>query len=102
MRGEARWYLDDPPSAVIFITDPERPAKPSLAAFAAYYGLTPAQAALAREMVKGDGVAAAAGRLKISYATARVHLLQIFQKTATCRQAELVRLMMEWSERPIA
>jgi DNA-binding CsgD family transcriptional regulator len=60
--------------------------------------LTPAQAALAREMIQADGVAAAAKRLGISYATARSHLAQIFQKTGTCRQAELIRLVLSWDE----
>ena len=101
-RPETRWLVRDPPSAIIFITDLERPAKPSLAAFASHFGLTPAQASLAREMVKGDGVPAVAARLGISYATARTHLLQIFQKTETRRQAEFVRLLLEWRGGPPA
>ncbi len=88
------------PSAIILIRDLERPTKLSLTAFARHFGLTPAQTALAQEMIKADGVAAAAKRLGISYATARTHLVQIFQKTGTCRQSELVRLAMQWDEGP--
>lgn len=88
----------DHPSAILLIKDLERPPKPFLAVFARHFGLTPAQAALAHELVRGDGAAAAASRLGISYATARTHLLQIFQKTDVRRQAELVRLMLEWSD----
>lgn len=102
MRAEACSLIHDPPSAVVFIKDLERPTKLVLTAFVRYFALTPAQAALAREMIRGDGVAAAATRLGISYATARTHLLHIFQKTETRRQAELIRLMLEWDEGPAA
>ncbi len=85
-------------SAVVFIKDLERTSNPSLSIFARHFGLTRAQIALAQEMIKADGVASAAGRLGISYATARTHLVQIFQKTETSRQAELVRLMLSWDE----
>lgn len=98
----ARGLIHHQPSAILLIKDPERPAKPSLTAFIQYFDLTPAQAALAHEMIRGDGVAAAAARLGVSYATARTHLLQIFQKTETRRQAELVRLMLQWNEGPVA
>lgn len=91
-------YNGQRPRAVVFIKDLERAAEPSLATFARHFGLTPAQTALAREMNKGDGVASAAARLGIAYATARTHLVQIFQKTQTRRQAELVRLMLAWDE----
>lgn len=89
------------PSVIVFIKDLERPATFSLTAFAQHFELTPAQAALAHETLRGDGIHAAATRLGVSYATARTHLLQIFQKTGCARQAELVRLMLEWNERPI-
>jgi DNA-binding CsgD family transcriptional regulator len=61
------------------------------------FGRTPAQAGLAREILQGDGVQAAAERLGISRATARTHLLEVFQKTGTSRQAELVRVILQHS-----
>lgn len=91
----------EPRSAIVFIKDLERSPPPSLTAFAQYFGLTPAERAVAHETSKGDGVRAAATRLGISYATARTHLLRIFEKTGKGRQAELVHLMLEWDERPI-
>lgn len=100
--AEACGLIHARPSAVVLIKDPERQAKPSLTAFTRYFDLTRAQAALAHELIRGDGVAAAAARLGMSYATARTHLLQIFQKTGTRRQAELVRLMLQWNETPSA
>jgi DNA-binding CsgD family transcriptional regulator len=59
------------------------------------YGLTPAEAAFAREIIKGDGIQTCADRLGISRATARTHLSHIFSKTEVRRQAELVRLLMQ-------
>lgn len=59
-----------------------------------HYGLTPAEAAFAVEIAKGDGKQAAAARRGISYSTARTHLSHIFDKTGVNRQGELVRLIV--------
>ena len=59
------------------------------------YGLTRAEAALAREIVKGGGRRATAERLGITDETARSHLSKIFDKTGVSRQAELVRLWLQ-------
>jgi DNA-binding CsgD family transcriptional regulator len=59
------------------------------------YNLTPAEAALAAEIMRGDGRAAAARRCNISIATAKSYLANIFDKTSTHRQAELVRFLLE-------
>jgi len=59
------------------------------------FGLTAAEAALALEIVKGDGRQAAAGRLGITVGTARSHLTRIFDKTGVRHQAELVRLLLQ-------
>jgi DNA-binding CsgD family transcriptional regulator len=61
----------------------------------AEFGLTPAEAALAIEIAKGDGRKAAAARLGISVGTARTHLTRIFQKVGVRRQAELVRVLVQ-------
>jgi DNA-binding CsgD family transcriptional regulator/PAS domain-containing protein len=58
------------------------------------FGLTPAEADVALEILKGDGRQAAAVRLGISMTTVRTHLSHIFEKTSVRRQAELVRLLM--------
>ncbi|MBR0914660.1 hypothetical protein JQ589_32615 [Bradyrhizobium japonicum] len=47
------------------------------------------------EILKGDGREAAVARLGIAATTVRAHLSRIFEKTGVCRQAELVRLLME-------
>ena len=57
------------------------------------FGLTHAQAKLAIEIAKGEGLRVCTRRLGIAMSTGRSHLKQIFQKTDTRRQAELVRLI---------
>jgi len=57
------------------------------------FGFTPAEAAFAIEIAKGDGRKAAADRLGITVGTARSHLSSIFDKTGARRQAELVRIL---------
>jgi DNA-binding CsgD family transcriptional regulator len=64
------------------------------------FGLTRAEAAVAIDVLKADGLQAAAGRLGISLATARTHLAHVFDKTGTRRQAELVRLLLQ-SQPPV-
>jgi len=55
-----------------------------------HFGLTPAEARLALHLAAGDTLRSAEAKLSIRYETARTHLKSIFQKTGTCRQAELV------------
>src|SRR5215475_9418278 len=55
-----------------------------------HFGLTPAEARLALHLVAGETLRAAAAKLSITYETARTELKNIFNKTGTCRQAELV------------
>jgi DNA-binding CsgD family transcriptional regulator len=59
-----------------------------------HFGLTPAEARLALHLVAGETLRAAAVKLSISYETARSHLKNIFKKTRTCRQAELVIVIL--------
>jgi DNA-binding CsgD family transcriptional regulator len=55
-----------------------------------HFGLTPAEARLAFQLVAGETLRAAAVKLSITYETARTELKNIFNKTGICRQAELV------------
>ncbi len=82
-------------AAAIFIIDPEAQAMASFGAFAALYGLTRAETRVLREIVAGQGLVAAAGRLRISEATARTHLQHIFDKTGAKRQTELLCLFFK-------
>ena len=55
-----------------------------------HFDLTPAEARLALHLVAGETLRSAEAKLCITYETARTHLKNIFSKTGTCRQAELV------------
>jgi DNA-binding CsgD family transcriptional regulator len=55
-----------------------------------HFGLTLAEARLALQLVAGETLRSAAVKLGISYETTRSSLKNIFRKTETCRQAELV------------
>jgi len=55
-----------------------------------HFGLTPAEARLALRLVTGETLRSAAAKLSITYENARTQLKNIFNKTGTCRQAELV------------
>lgn len=83
--------------AGLFVTDPDPVEKTETlqCALQARFQLTPAEAALATEIMKGDGRQAAAQRRGISVGTARAHLSGIFAKTGVHRQAELVRLLKD-------
>lgn len=69
-----------------------------LDAISRHYGLTPAETRVAGELILGDGIAGVALRLNISEATARTHVIRLFQKTGTGRQAQLIGLLLEESE----
>ena len=94
IKAETYW-VPQRPVAMVFIRDPKPNALPSREEIQQLFGLTHAQAALARELLNGDGIPAAAERLGISRSTARTHLLELFQKTGTNRQAELVRMILQ-------
>ena len=59
-----------------------------------HFGLAPAEARLALHLVAGETLRSAAVKLSISYETARTCLKHIFKKTETCRQAELVIVIL--------
>jgi DNA-binding CsgD family transcriptional regulator/PAS domain-containing protein len=93
------WLASRHPCAIIFATDPEAVATPDAAFLQNQFGLTPAEAVLARELLNGGGVEAAARRIGISMPTARTHLRRVLAKTGTSRQAELVRLVLNSDSR---
>jgi hypothetical protein len=59
-----------------------------------HFGLTLAEARLAFDLVGGETLGSAAVKLNITYETARTSLKKIFSKTETCRQAELVLVIL--------
>jgi DNA-binding CsgD family transcriptional regulator len=81
--------------AMVLVSDPETKIRARVEDLRERFGFTPAEAAFALEIVKGDGRQATADRLGITVGTARSHLSKIFDKTGVRHQAELVRLLLE-------
>jgi len=89
------WSRSRRPTAVVIVSDPESETRARVERLRERFAFTPAEAAFALEIVKGDGRQAAADRLGITVGTARSHLSRIFDKTGSRRQAELVRLLLD-------
>jgi DNA-binding CsgD family transcriptional regulator/PAS domain-containing protein len=89
------------PVAIAFITHPTPPSKMEFV-LQALYRLTRAEARLATALANGQGLGHAAEELGIARNTAKTQLQQIFAKTHTDRQAELVRLLttVAWNTNP--
>jgi DNA-binding CsgD family transcriptional regulator len=84
-------------AALVLITDVERPARASQNLLREMFGLTLAEAKLARHFMIGHSLAQAAATLGISEGHARQRLKSIFRKTDTCGQVELVALLTKLS-----
>jgi DNA-binding CsgD family transcriptional regulator len=82
------------PSVCVVITDPEFKRSVPLDRLHAIFGLTEAEGRLASLLASGDDLKSAAKTLGITYGTARARLAEVFQKTETCRQGELINLLL--------
>lgn len=82
------------PTAALFISDPELAILPDGVMLRNRFGLTRAEAAVALEVTKGDGIQACARRLGIAPTTARTQLKSVFAKTGAGRQAALTRMLV--------
>jgi DNA-binding CsgD family transcriptional regulator len=78
----------------LYVTDPEREPSVSGEGLRHLFNLTPAETALAREILEGHCVESAALRLGVGTETARSRLKVIFRKTRTHRQSDLMRLLL--------
>ena len=92
------WIGFSSPVAIVTVTDQDRDRRRRQMNLRRRFDLTSMEAALAAEILKGDGRKAAARRCGISDATAKTHLANIFEKTGTHRQAELVRCLLGAAE----
>lgn len=82
------------PYAILYVSDPDSTPLPSLSELAKLLGLTPAEARLSHSLASGLPLEDAATTCGIAISTARVYLKQVFFKTGTRRQADLVRLIL--------
>jgi DNA-binding CsgD family transcriptional regulator len=80
--------------AVIFLSRPEQEREPNREILRRLYGLTPAEANVGSLLIAGSTIEDAAHELGVSITTARTHLRQLFNKTGTNRQAELVQRLL--------
>src|SRR4029079_16210961 len=83
-----------PGGTLVVIVDPEREPLALASMLKGLYGLTPAEATVAIEVLRGGGLQSVADKMSVSISTVRIHLQRVFDKTATHRQAELVRLLL--------
>lgn len=82
------------PVALILVSDRQSQRENDRRRIENQFGLTPAEARLAIELLAGGSRGEVAARLGISDSTARTHLSRIFDKTGTRRQSELVALIL--------
>ena len=72
---------------------------PQMAFLKEKFALTPTEVRLVLRLIEGDSLRQSAAALGIAYETARTVLKSVFQKTGTCRQAELVIVIMNAMKR---
>lgn len=80
--------------AVIFISDPARRPEVSNTVLSDLFGLTPTEAEVARALAGGRRTDEIAQDLAISTTTVAFHLRNLFDKTGTHRQADLIALIL--------
>ncbi len=87
-------FDDDAPVATLYIGDIERGVQIEHTRVARLYGLSRAESRVAALLASGYRLDQTAEILGVAYETVRKHLKQIFSKTGTFRQAELVRMLV--------
>ena len=90
--GSSRPGLAPSAVAAIFVAPAVSPMPPPNDALAALFDLTLAEAHVFAQIAEGKTQAEIASALDIEIGTVKTHLLHIFAKTGTHRQADLVRL----------
>ena len=94
LRTEALYLGKAIPTAIIFITDPERKPWMPMEWLRQLYGLTPAEARLAQLLASGSSLKEASEQLEVAMSTVRSQLNSVFAKTNTNRQSELMQLLL--------
>ncbi|MBA2779939.1 response regulator [Billgrantia kenyensis] len=89
--------LTQEPAAVILLSDPERRPQVPCQVLASLFGLTPTEARIALALAEGLRSEEIAERMSVSPTTVAFHLRNLFQKTDTHRQAELIALVLSGS-----
>jgi DNA-binding CsgD family transcriptional regulator len=94
IRRESSSMFTSTAAAAIFVADPDTRAERPPEQLRRLYGLTPKEAQVASRLVSGMSPAEIRDDLGVTIHTVRGHLKQLFAKTGTHRQAELVRVLL--------
>lgn len=89
-KGDANGW----PASLVLIGDPELEYEPDANRLSSLFRVTEAQARVAALLMRGKTVEEVSSELSITQHTARNHLKRLFSRTETCKQAELVQLLM--------
>lgn len=92
--GSAGGGSNRPGGAAIFISDPEEAVEISTEVLCRLYGLTSAEARVVKALCEGMTLEAFADESGVKVNTVRHQLKQIFRKTDTTRQPELIKLVL--------
>lgn len=85
-------------AVMVFINDPEQRLSPTPEMLRSLYGLTPAESRLVIAMLQDFTLDQIGEKFGVSANTLKVQLRQIFAKTGTCRQSELIgRVLLDLS-----
>jgi len=96
-KEQDRYARESDRFALIFISDPDRVVASTEDGLRADFGLTKAEARVAKLLADGHPLRELSEMLEITPNTARTHLKRIFSKTDTNRQSSLVKLILSGS-----
>lgn len=82
--------------AALFITDPENQPLPTAESIAKVFDLTRAESNIVYALARGNRLEEAAKISGVTISTARTYLKQVFSKTDTNRQSELIKLVLAY------
>lgn len=82
------------PLVLLILQDMGRQQVPRGAVLAKVFGLTPAEGRLAEALLANETIESYAHKAAVSRNTVRTHLANLFAKTGTRRQAELLRMLL--------
>lgn len=93
-RSSELWCRLLQPGAMVFISDPQAVPLLDPTLLRRLYGISAAECRMAQQLLRGQTLQATARHLHLSDNTVKTHLKQLFEKTDTSRQQQLIRLLL--------
>ena len=93
------WGGPQQPGAIVFITGPQATPALNAALLRRVYGISAAECRMAQELLRGQTLQETARQLHLGENTVKTHLHQLFEKTRTHRQPQLIRLLLSLAQR---